>query len=68
VEFIGALPPGGNFFAHHPPPSDRVAAMRLTLGKTRMASATTSSPFSPFSQDLSALPLVPIHDELAAAR
>ena len=68
VDFIGALPSGGNFFAHHPPPSDRVSAMKLTLGKTRMASATPTSPFSPFSQDLSALPLVPIHDELAAAR
>jgi beta-barrel assembly-enhancing protease len=68
VDFIGALPSGGNFFAHHPPPPDRVAAMKLMLGKTRMASATPSSPFSPFSQDLSALPLVPIHDELAAAR
>jgi peptidase M48-like protein len=68
VDFIGALPPGGNFFAHHPPPSDRVASMRLLLGKTRMASATPSSPFSPFSQDLSALPLVPLNGELAAAR
>jgi Zn-dependent protease with chaperone function len=72
VDFIGALPSGQNFFAHHPPPSDRVAAMKLMLGKTRMASATTTSgpgtPFSPFNQDLSQLPLVPLHDELAAAR
>ena len=70
VDFVGALPPGGNFFAHHPPPSDRVAAMRLMLGKTRMASVggQPGSPFSPFSQDLSALPLVPLHDELAAVR
>ncbi len=71
VDFIGALPAGQNFFAHHPPPSDRVASMKLLLGKTRLASATSSptgSPFSPFSQDMSHLPLVPLRDELAAAR
>ncbi len=71
VDFIGALPPGQNFFAHHPSPSDRVASMKLLLGKTRLASASsgpTGSPFSPFSQDLSQLPLVPLRDELAAAR
>ncbi|HET6982593.1 MAG TPA: M48 family metalloprotease, partial [Myxococcaceae bacterium] len=71
VDFIGALPSGQGFFAHHPPPSDRVAAMKLMLGKTRMASVTSTapgSPFSPFNQDLSELPLVPLHDELAAAR
>jgi hypothetical protein len=45
--------------------------MKLLLGKTRMASmssSTPSSPFSPFAQDTSHLPLVPLHDELAAAR
>ena len=71
VEFIGALPSGQNFFAHHPAPSDRVAAMKMLLGKTRMASMSSSgtgSPFSPFSQDTAALPLLPLHDELAAAR
>ena len=70
VDFIGALPPGQNFFAHHPAPADRVASMKLVLGKTRMTSmgGTSTSPFSPFSQDLSALPLVPIRDELAAVR
>jgi len=71
VDFVGALPPGPNFFAHHPPPGDRVAAMRLLLGKARMSSATpgpASSPFSPFSQDLGQLPVVPLKDELAAAR
>ena len=71
MDFIGGLPPGQGFFAHHPPPSDRVAAMKLTLGKTRMASMSSTapgSPFSPFAQDTSSLPLVPLHDELAAAR
>lgn len=71
MDFIGGLPPGQNFFAHHPSPSDRVASMKLLLGKTRVASVSSSapgSPFSPFSQDLSQLPLVPLHDELAAAR
>jgi len=68
VDFIGALPPGQNFFAHHPAPSDRVASMKLLLGKTRMASSTPTSPFSPFSQDTSQLPIIPLHDELAAAR
>jgi len=71
VDFIDALPPGQNFFAPPPAPSDRVASMRLLLGKTRLASATsasTGSPFSPFSQDVSHLPLVPLRDELAAAR
>ncbi len=71
VDFIGALPPGQNFFAHHPSPGDRVAQMKLLLGRTRMASATSSapgSPFSPFNQDLSQLPLVPLKDELAAVR
>ena len=71
VDFIGALPPGQNFFAHHPAPSDRVASMKLLLGKTRMASMSQTapgSPFSPFNQDVSQLPLLPLHDELAAAR
>jgi Peptidase family M48 len=71
VDFIGALPTGQNFFAHHPPPSDRVASMKLLLGKTRMASVHSTapgSPFSPFSQDVSQLPLLPLRDELAAAR
>jgi len=70
VDFIGGLPSGQNFFAHHPAPSDRVAAMKMLLGKTRMASmgSSGSSPFSPFSQDTSTLPLLPLHDELAAAR
>ena len=68
IDFIGALPPGQNFFAHHPAPSDRVAQMQLLVGRTRMASATPSSPFSPFSQDMSQLPVVPLKDELAAIR
>ena len=71
VDFIGGLPPGQNFFAHHPAPSDRVASMKMLLGKTRMASMSSGapgSPFSPFAQDSSQLPLVPLHDELAAAR
>jgi len=70
VEFVGTLPPGQNVFAHHPPPADRVAAMKLMLGKTKLASMTGSpgAPFSPFSHDLSALPMIPLHDELAAAR
>jgi hypothetical protein len=41
--------PGQNFFAHHPPPSDRVASMKLLLGKTRMASVHSTAPGSPFS-------------------
>ena len=71
VDFIGGLPPGQNFFAHHPAPGDRVAAMKMMLGKTRMANMSSSapgSPFSAFAQDTSQLPLVPLHDELAAAR
>ena len=68
VDFIGGLPSGQNFFAHHPAPGDRVASMKLLLGKTRMASSTSTSPFSPFNQDTSQLPLVPLHEELAAAR
>jgi len=70
VDFVATLPPGQNVFAHHPSPNDRVASMRLLLGKTRVASmsSASSSPFSPFNQDLSRLPLVPLHDELAAAR
>ena len=47
----------------------RVASMKLLLGKTRMASmssAAPGSPFSPFNQDVSQLPLLPLHDELAA--
>lgn len=71
VDFVGALPSGQNFFAHHPPPSDRAAAMRLLLGKAQvssMSSTAPASPFSPFGQDLSRLPLVPLQDELAAVR
>jgi hypothetical protein len=58
MDFIGGLPPGQGFFAHHPPPSDRVASMKLTLGKTRVASMNSSapgSPFSPFAQDTASL-------------
>jgi len=45
--------------------------MKMMLGKTRMANMSSSapgSPFSAFAQDTSQLPLVPLHDELAAAR
>ncbi len=68
IDFVGGLPPGQNVFAHHPPPSDRVAAMTLLVGRTRMSSATPKSPFSPLSQDTSQLPLIPLSTELAAAR
>jgi beta-barrel assembly-enhancing protease len=62
IDFIGALPPGPAFFAHHPPGSDRAAAMKALLAKRGGA------PFSPFAQDTSQLPRVPLRDELAAAR
>lgn len=68
IDFIGALPPGQNFFAHHPSPADRVAQMRLLVGRTRLSSSGPSTPFSPFSQDISQLPLIPLTDQLAAVR
>ncbi len=68
IDFIGALPPGQNFFAHHPSPSDRVAQMKLLVGRTRLSSSGPSTPFSPFCQDMSQLPLIPLTDQLAAVR
>jgi len=68
INFVGALPSGQGVFAHHPPPAERVAAMALLVGRTRLSSATPRSPFSPLSQDLAQLPLMPLSDELAAAR
>jgi len=68
VSFIGALPSGQGVFAHHPSPTDRVAAMTLLLGRNRFSSATPRAPFSPLAQDMSQLPLLPLTNELAAAR
>jgi Zn-dependent protease with chaperone function len=68
VNFVGGLPSGQTVFAHHPSPSDRVAAMALLIGRTRLSSATPRSPFSPLSQEMSQLPLMPLTTELAAAR
>ncbi len=68
VNFVGGLPSGQGVFAHHPSPSDRVAAMTLLLGRSRLSSATPSSPFSPLAQNMSQLPLMPLTGELAAAR
>jgi hypothetical protein len=62
MDFIGGLPAGGGFFAHHPPPADRLAAMKGLLASRKQA------PFSPFAQDVALLPLIPLKDELAAAR
>ena len=68
VNFVGSLPSGKGVFAHHPSPSDRVAAMTLLLGRNRLSSATPSSPFSTLAQNMSLLPLMPMTSELAAAR
>jgi predicted Zn-dependent protease len=62
IDFVGGLPPGPTFFAHHPPGPERASAMKSLLAKKGGA------PFSPFAQDTSQLPRVPLHDELAAAR
>jgi hypothetical protein len=62
MDFIGGLPAGGGFFAHHPPPPDRLAAMKGLLASQKQA------PFSPFAQNVALLPLIPLKDELAAAR
>jgi hypothetical protein len=62
TDFIGGLPAGGGFFAHHPPPAERLAAMKVLLASRKQA------PFSPFAQDVALLPLIPLKDELAAAR
>ena len=68
VNFIGGLPAGQAVFAHHPSPSDRVAAMALLVGRTRLSSATPEVSLLAAVQDMSQLPLMPLTTELAAAR
>ena len=62
IDFVGALPAGPTFFAHHPPGPERAASMKTLLAKKG------GSPFSPFAQDTSQLPRVPLQGELAAAK
>jgi len=62
IDLVGGLPPGPAFFAHHPPGPERAAAMKTLLAKKGGA------PFSPFAQDTSQLPRVPLQGELAAAK
>ncbi|HXX31635.1 MAG TPA: M48 family metallopeptidase [Myxococcaceae bacterium] len=62
VGFVGALPNDGKAFAHHPPPRDRVVAMNLLLGGNGL------EPLSALAVDTSKLPLVPLGNQLAAAR
>ena len=62
IDFVGGLPAGPTFFAHHPPGPERAAAMKTLLAKRG------SGPFSTFAQDTSQLPRVPLRDELAAAK
>jgi hypothetical protein len=62
LAFVKALPSDGKAFAHHPPPSERVAAMTLLLA------GKGPDPFNALSTDTSRLPLVPLGDQLAAVR
>ena len=68
MNFVGGLPSGQGVFAHHPSPSDRVAAMDAAHWQDPPLERDAEvSLLAPLPGDVAAA-LMPLTSELAAAR